>query len=378
MDTAKLFSCGARLGCIGALGLVAMGCGPTVTVKDDVDIDWDFIELTGPSDEMHTPYVLGSSMNVYVESTDHNNKMNGWSVESSDPTVFSVQNPQYDSDHRLFVNGYTTGEGFADLTVRDSDHRAVAVHTVEVRLPDRAQIMAHGLLIIGQSETAAEVNEVRLLDGGTATFLVQYFKDNRTLYGNGALGVDAPADVVATTPRTYLFEARDWLQVTPSQVGTSSLSLKVNGNAFATVPLTVVDGSEVQTVHVAGADESHAQKGTWLVALGQALDSMSRQIYGVAFAWEVDGQSQTGWDGDTGDLYRYKFDPAQPKMLAAIYGGVSGVAKIHSSGGYVDSSNNLGCSAAPAAPSLPDWGLVLFALGMAVSRIRGRNGRFRR
>jgi hypothetical protein len=366
MDTAKLgFVC-------GALGLVAMGCGPTVTVKDDVDIDWDFIELTGPSDSMHTPYVLGSAMNVYVESTDHNNKMNGWSVESSDTTVFTVQNPQYDSDHRLFVNGYTVGEGYADLIVRDSEHHAVAVHTVEVRLPDRAQIMAHGLLIIGQSESAAEVSEVRLLDGGTATFLVQYFKDNRTLYGNGALGVDAPADVVATTPRTYLFEARDWLQVTPSQVGTSSLSLKVNGNAFANVPLTVVDGSQVQTVHVAGADESHAQKGQWLVALGQALDGMSRQIYGVAFNWEVDGQSQTGWDGDTGDLYRYKFDPALPKMLAAIYGGVSGVAKIHSSGGYVDSSNVLGCSFVQDARPVPLWGLVLFAMGIAVVGIRVR------
>jgi len=128
MDTTKL-----GILC-GALGFVAIGCGPTVTVKDDVDIDWDFIELTGPSDEMHTPYVLGASMNVYVESTDHDNKMNGWSVESSDPTIFTVENPQYDNDHRLFVSGHAVGDGFADLKVRDSDHRVVAVHTVEVNL----------------------------------------------------------------------------------------------------------------------------------------------------------------------------------------------------------------------------------------------------
>jgi len=55
---------------IGLVWLMLAGCGPTVTVDDDVDIVWDWKALTGPSSQMHTPYVLGASMNLYVDTTD--------------------------------------------------------------------------------------------------------------------------------------------------------------------------------------------------------------------------------------------------------------------------------------------------------------------
>lgn len=358
--------------------LFCIGCGPTVTVRDDVDIDWDFLELVGPSSSMHTPYVLGASMNLYVHSTDDKEKMNGWTVESSDPAIFTVEPALRDGDQRLYARGHAVGDGLADLIVRDGHGRIVAREPVEVRLPDRAQIMAHGLLIIGKSESEAQVNEVRLLEGGTATFLVRYYLGDRTLYGNGTLGVDAPSDVVATTPRTYLFEDRDWLQVTPLRTGTSSLGLKVNGTSFADIPLVVVGADQVQSVRILGGDESHAKKDQWLVALGQAFDAQGQRIYGVDFHWDVDGQPQTGWDGDTGDLYRYRFDPTQPRMLAATFGDVSAVAMIHWGGGYVDSSNHLGCGAAPGGagsrPAAAGWLLVVMAVGSRLRRRRRRSG----
>jgi uncharacterized protein (TIGR03382 family) len=356
---------------VALCGLGAVGCGPTVTVRDNVDIDWDFIELIGPSNSMHTPYVVGASMEIYVHSTDEDEKMNGWTVESSDTSIFSVDPPQRDDHKRLYVVGHANGDGVAQLIVRDSGKNVQTRYPVEARLPDRAQIMAHGLLIIGKSETEASVNEVRLLEGGTATFLIRYYLGDRTLYGNGALSVDAPSGVTATTPRTWLFEPRDWLQVTPLQVGTSSLALKVNGQHFADVPLTVVDSTAVASVRILGADESHAKKGDWLVALGQASDSQSNLIYGVEYSWDIDGQAQTGWDGSNkGDLYRYKFDPAVPKMLAATYGSVSAVAMIHWGGGYVDSSNNIGCSAAPGKPATAPLGIALLLVALVVVRRR--------
>jgi hypothetical protein len=122
-----------------------------------------------------------------------------------------------------------------------------------------------------------------------------------------------------------------------------------------------VDGTQAQSIRILGADESHAVKGAWLVALGQAYDDQSRQIYGVEFTWDVDGQEQTGWYGNAGDLYRYKFDPAKPAMLAANYNGMAAVAQIHSGGGFVDSSNHIGCSAAPGKPGSP-WWILIFAL----------------
>jgi uncharacterized protein (TIGR03382 family) len=347
----------------------AAGCGPTVTVDDDVDINWDFIELIGPSSDLHTPYVVGASMNLYVHSTDDKEKMDGWKMESSDPSIFVIDAVKHDSKYKMYAEAHTTGDGIAHLRVRDSSGEVVLSQPIESRLPDRAQIMAHGLLIIGKSEAESQVNEVRLLSGGTATFLVRYYLSDRTLYGNGTLGVTAPPEVVATTPRTYLFEDRDWLQVTPNMTGSSTLGLTVNGQHFAALPLIVVDGSQAQSVRILGGDESHAKKDQWLVALGQAFDDQMRRIYGVEFTWEVDGQAQTGWYGNAGDLYRYKFDPTKPKMLAANFNGMAAVAQIHSGGGYVDSSNHIGCSAAPGLPSAAPWALLMFAVFLARRRI---------
>lgn len=355
-----------------ALMLLAAGCQPTVTVDDDVDVVWDFLELVGPSSSLHTPYVEGASMTFYVHSTDDHEKMSGWTVESSDPSIFTFDTPDRDNDHPLFVTGHAVGDGTADLIVRDSGNSVVLRQPVESRLPDRAQLLSHALLIIGRTEEQSQVNDVRVLAGGTATFLVRYYLGARTLYGNGALGVDAPPGTVATTPRTYLFEDRDWLQVTPAMSGTSTLGLRVNGNHFSDVPLIAVDKSEVQSISIIGGDESHAQKGQWLVALGQAFDALQRRIYGVEFTWDVDGQEQTGLDSNAGDLYRYKFDPTKPSMLAANYGGMAAVAMIHSGGGYVDSSNNVGCSSIPGTPAAPVPLLLLLLAAVLARYLRAR------
>lgn len=353
------------------------GCGPVVTMDDDVDIDWDFKELLGPSSNMHTPYVLGASFNLYVESTDDKEKFQGWTVESSDSSILTVGAVQrYSDNRRIYVNAHGVGDGIAHVIVKDSSGSVQTRQPVEVRLPDRAQVMAHGLLIIGKSESEAQVSDLRLLSGGTATFLIRYYLGAKTLYGNGALGVDTPTDVVASTPRTYLFEDRDWLQVTPSMVGSSSISMKVNGVHFSDLPLTVVDGSEIENVHIQGGDESHAKKDDWLVALGQAFDSQMRRVYGVDFHWDVDGEAQSSWDGsDKGDLYRYRYDPAKPHMLAATYGAVSAVAMIHSGGGFVDSSNHIGCSYSPSA-SNGSWISLSMLLGISFLLVRRRRASY--
>src|SRR5262249_37694213 len=73
-------------------------------------------------------------------------------------------------------------------------------------------------------------------------------------------------------------------------------------------------------------------------------------IYGVDYNWSVDGQPQSSIEYSVGDLYRYRYDPQQPRMLTASFSDMSADAMIHSGGGFVDSSNHLGCSAAPGRP----------------------------
>src|SRR5688572_26049739 len=123
------------------VALLVVGCGPRVTFEDDVDLSFDFLQLLGPSSHMHTPYVTGSSMNVWILSSDEDERMTGWSVESSDPTVFAVGPPMRDSSKRLYVRGSSGREGTARLSVRSPDG-VQADHEVEVLAPNRAELMA--------------------------------------------------------------------------------------------------------------------------------------------------------------------------------------------------------------------------------------------
>lgn len=69
----------------------------------------------------------------------------------------------------------TAGPGRAILLVRDAHGNQVHSQEVLVRVPDRAMVLAHGLLLIGRSEDEASVAEGRVRIGGTATFLLRWF-----------------------------------------------------------------------------------------------------------------------------------------------------------------------------------------------------------
>ena len=211
-----------------------------------------------------------------------------------------------------------------------------------------------------------------MLIGGTATFQVRWFAGTTELRGNGALAVSGPSDVTATTPQTFLFEERDWLQVSPIvSGGPATLVISAGGNPVRTFTVDRVDPSQVASIRIRGVDESKARKGQWLVALAEGLDASSTTILGIEYSWDLDGAQQLG----LGDLYRYQFDPAVPKMLTATFGGNQASAPIHWGGGFVDSSNNIGCSVGPGAPRAPVPLLLIVIAGMlarAWTRLRRR------
>src|SRR5262249_53307627 len=147
--------------------------------------------------------------------------------------------------------------------------------------------------------------------------------------------------------RTFLFEDRDWLQLSPNLVGEYTVGLVVGGTHVLDLPLHAVPDTDVATVRIRGEDESHAHADEWLVALAEASDAMGQVIYGVDYHWTVDNITQLG----LGDLYRYQYSPRSPKMLGAKFQDVGAEAVIHSGVGFVDSSNHLGCSYVPGASS---------------------------
>jgi uncharacterized protein (TIGR03382 family) len=350
---------------LAAIALGATGC-PAVAIVDDVDFELNFTPIVGPSDALHAPYVVGSSMNLYLE-TQSVGDTRRWTIESTDPAIFTVDPPQYDSrgDFKS-ARGHALAPGVATLRVIDDGGSVRRSIPITVAIPSTIAIDHHGPLLVERPELRSDWGDGRIVVGGTSTYLASYFDGPDRLSGNGALSARvtsgrATVDVV----NTYLFEDRDWLQVTPTAAGPFTVELMVGGQVIRTLEGIAVPASEVADVRIYGEDESKARAGEWLVALAVATDAQGRIIWGVEYKWDLDGQSEPGM----GDLYRYPYDPKKRHMVAASFGQLSAVAMIHGGNGFVDSTNRVGCSAAPGTPSRGATativlGLLLLAFGL--------------
>lgn len=347
--------------------LLASGC-TRIRLLDDIDLTFDFTPLLGPSNLLHQPYVVGSDMNIFVDHTDNKKDLTGWSLRSSDEAIFVVDAPsfsRFDKDD-FSVHCHAVGPGTAQLEVLDEHGHVKHRTSVEVALPTRVDFLAHGPLLVEHPSLDPLTPEPRVLAGGTATFLVRYYDQNELLYGNGALIAASTSDVSATTPETWLFEDRDWLQITPHQAGDTTLPLQVGTHSIPSLTIHAVPQTDITEIRILGENESRAHKGEWLVALAQAYDAQARPIFGVEYDWELDGNAELG----EGDLYRYEYDPKQKRSLEAHNGPLDAVATIHGEDGFVDSSNRIGCRIVTASASLGQ--LLLLGAAVALARRRRR------
>lgn len=324
--------------CVTSLA-AASGCYQ-VTMVDDVDVDFNFAPLIGASDALHSPYVRGAGMRLYARSGDGNRKMQGWTMESSDPSVFRID--QLHPDDRLSADCAAVGQGSAVVTIKNENGGAEHAGTVRVRLPDRAQLLAHGPLLIQRPDDEAVMTEAHVVKDGEGTFLVRWWAGDEQLAGHGVLSTSldgAPPSVTAHAATTSFLEDREWLQVTGVDLGAASIALYADGQRVSSFPITVVARDAVDGVTLRGQDESGARDGDMLAALAQAKIG-DEPVYGVEFAWTLDGAGQEG----LGDLYRYALDSRQKKALTAQAGALGATAMIHGKDGYVDSTNHLGCA----------------------------------
>jgi hypothetical protein len=353
--------------------LATAACGDTVYINDSIDLDFDF-SLTKPrvDADLTTPYVVGSKITITISDSDEDVEVGRWHAVSEDPSVFAI-NDVVVGDKILTLHCRSTGGGRTSIVVYDGDHeRARAL--VEVGVPDRVDLDAHAWMIIGRNDQA-RVDEARIVEGGTATYLVRYFAGERELHGNGALAFEAADNVTAEARTSFLFEEREWLTLTAAAPGTSSMKLGANTTIVNAVPVVVVPATDIDRVEIHGSDESHAKKDDYLVALAQAFDAQDRRIFGVEYSWSVDDVAAVG----DGDLYRYQFKPGEPAMLVADDGTHAAAAQLHVGEGFVDSSNNVGCAIAapgrhPRDAALGGLGLAAIGLALFVER-RGRRRR---
>ncbi len=318
--------------------LALAGC-QTVTLNDSVDVDFDFTPLVGPSDSLHSPYVAGAEFSLYAYATDDSEEL-GWTIESAAPDVLRVDRT---ADGSAEVTA--TGAGQVELSVRDEAGDIVHRADVEVRQPDRADVAAHGPLIVRRPELErSNLDEVQVLVGGTATFLVRWYAGEQELSGNGALQVDADPGVTGSRRRTFLFEDREWLTLSVATPGRHEVRLLAGGEVVRTLTVIGVEEAAVDQILLHGMDETDRRDGEILTVLAQAYDTDGEPIYGVEYAWDVDGAAEAG----LGDLYRYEFLAGNAVELCARHAGMEVRVTIQSAGGFVDSTNRIGCTIAGA------------------------------
>lgn len=352
-----------------AATLLVGACGPEITLTDDIDLTWDFgITLDRFDDTLHTPYVKGTPVTMFVSSSDDHPNLSGWSLQSTNPEVFRIDDIETD-DYGLTVHGLAVGGGECDAVVLDDHGKDVGAGHVTVLAPDRIELDANAYLIVEPGhDDVARVDDPRILENGTATFLVRYFHGSQELFGNQVLTVDGPPSLEATPEQTFFFENREWLAITPFDAQSGDLQLSAGGDPVQTVHVEVATEADLDHVVMHAQSEKHAHEGDWLVALAQSIDHAGNRVFGVDYDWDVDGVQQLG----EGDLFRYQFQAGSFQMVTANRAGVSGSVMIQADADteFVDSSNNIGCSAGGTA-----GGGMLALVTVALELVRRRRPR---
>lgn len=323
------------------------GCTSNVLFSDTVDLHLNFNPLQGPTDGLHLPYVAGADMGIWVQSRIGGKDVSGWRLVSMNDDVLQITGEvrvETDSDNAdaVFVSAIATGHGLVELVAVDEAGRELGAATIDVRTPDQVQLLANGPLILDRPELMGW-GENQAVVGGMSTWLARYFDGDTQLHGHGTLEVLGDPTMALYEETTFLFEDRDWLQVVPHEPGVRPIDLHVNGEFVQSVDFEVVTQEDVAGIEIHGMNESLATPGEQLVLLAQGVDSDAQPIYGLEFQWDLDGEGE-----GLGDLYRYAFEPERESTATATLGEHVVSAAVHGEG-YVDSTNNLGCSTAPGS-----------------------------
>lgn len=345
------------VGLVGALAVA--GCHSETYLTDDVDLNFDFSWRAGVTQELNTPYVRGASFRVWADRSHDDGadeeELRGWRLEVDDPTIFELA----PIDKHASAMGTARRAGTTVLRAIDRTGEVRASEEVRVLVPDRVDLVAHGPLFVGDTMDQATTAAPHILAGGTATFLVRYFADGEPLNGHGVLVAEPTADVLAEERRSFLFEDREWLSLTPTVAGAHGVRLLADGLDLGEVPIVGVDEDEVAMVEIRGDEGDDPSRGESITALGQAYAADGTPVYGVSFGWELDLEPIEG----QGDLFTYDYTPNQVSVLDAHGAGQTGTAIVHADEGRVSSSNQVGCEVAPGAATRPRLVLGMLVLG---------------
>lgn len=339
---------GTAVALLAVLGFA--GCpDDQVHFHDDLDLVFDFKPFNPakpPPDELHSPYVVGSVFRMYAfRDHDKMSLKNAW-AESANPSVMEIAGRE-NSDSTHSFDCYADAPGETEITVyRSPSSRTVWGRAqVEVAYPDRVQLTFAGPLFINAPTDEFVVRgPVSVLRDGTASFLVEYFLGGRRLAGNDVLEAQArDAGVQVNVRQTYLFEDREWLQVTPREPGDHLVDLFVAGRPVGTLTVRAVEPEDVAFIELRAERDKAAREGDILAVWALGYDDAGNPIFGIEFDWDLVGNFRT--EEGQGDLFKYEYKRREESTLEASYRGQSQQVTIHADDGWVSSTNALGCTA---------------------------------
>lgn len=311
-----------------AFAIALCGCDDGVRFADSIDLDLDFRTAgVEESSELHSPYALGSTMQIVAEHGGGPAAMHGLRLESSDPSVLDlgeIDSPRTDAA-RVGATARAVGRGVADVWLVDDDGDVVASAEIEVRGPTRAMLHAAAPQFVDRDDVAAVAGTPSVLAGGTATFEVQLSDGATRLHGAGGLQASVGAGVDAEIVPTWFDERRDWLRVTPHEPGTHAIALAADGEPFAATIVAAVDVTAIAEVRLHGEEPSDPDDGAWVPLVGQAYDGIAQPVHGVALAWDLGGIPLDV----AGELVRYRVDRRQRRTLTARFGAHEVAATVH-------------------------------------------------
>jgi hypothetical protein len=316
--------------------LLAAGCGHTANFEDDIEVVLNIgagkFPFSSTVDILHSPYVIGAQFSVYVLDNGDLNSRNlaDWTFESSSPAVIHVVG----GSSPPVVDLAAVGAGTTSFIVRDASGQIVGTHTVEVAVPDSAVVQANAWRLIGRSDSDSTVDGARVLIGGTASFMVEWFARKELLSGSRALSVHDAGTASVDTMQLPWSPVRDWFKVSPTDSTPVELRLSAGSADVRSFVVLPTASTEVASVALVGDSENGARTGDGLRLLGQAYDSEDQTILGVDFDWQVFGSSS-----GRGDCLVYAFDPPTPAALTATAFNLSTSLAIHPTNVQILSSN---------------------------------------
>ena len=142
----------------------------------------------------------------------------------------------------------TTGPGTGTLEIVNRYDNVVRDAQVSVMQPDRLELRAAGPLFLGSESGVPSLvdSSPKVMAGGEATFLIQWFAGDQILRGPGALDLQSNQPIVdrLTTLTRHFDEQREWAQlafdVPTDETELASVDVLANGEFVQTLEFEVV------------------------------------------------------------------------------------------------------------------------------------------